>query len=108
MVYEVPLHRGAFFACAEGLEKDMDGQNMKEKYKKRKLLGFCSVYGFHNTVKEAVSDPGYNIWFFSYYLCGSLVDETMFYIFYMLPRAFVLLTKYWRSCLDHLPVPFQL
>lgn len=58
--------------------------------------------------KEAVSDPGYNIWFFSYYWCGSLMGETVFSISRMLLRAFILLKKYWRSCLDHLPVSFQL
>lgn len=60
-----------FFACAEGLGKDSDGKNVLSP-------GFSQY-----RKKKAMSDLGHKILFFSFYWCGPLVDELMFYISYM-------------------------
>lgn len=71
-----------FFACAEGLRKDSDGKIMLNP-------GFSQY-----NKKKAMSDLGHKINFFSFYWYGPLVVEMMFYISYMLPGHFSLLTKY--------------
>lgn len=96
-----------FFCICWWLRKYIDGENIQDKQEEASWLLLSTGSSGHSK-KEAVSDSGCNIHVFSLYWCASLVGETMFYISCMLPRPLILLTKYWRYCLDHLLVSFQL